>query len=95
MKTARRKDNRLTLCEQYDIPFGWWNRVWTTQDGDHIRVRHMTANHIRNCIRLLDPPVVLCGFGEDDEPYADYDPEAEEWLNIFRAELDRRGEPHP
>ena len=56
---------------EMDFPFGIPSSrdpVWTTREGEEIKVSDMTEAHIRNCMRIV---------GEDDEWYRVFESELE------------------
>ena len=70
--------------------------IWTTQNGDKIKVKDMTTQHIRNCIKCIEDGridfVINMGWAEDND-YQEIDEDTEEkerWINIFKTELERR-----
>ncbi len=70
--------------------------VWTTQNDTKIKVKDMTIQHIRNCIRCLEEGrinfIINMGWAEDND-YQEFDEDTEEkerWLRIFDNELKRR-----
>ena len=46
-----------------DFPFGVPCDTWITKDGTEIMLKDMTAQHIKNCMRMV---------GEDDPWYAEF-----------------------
>lgn len=72
--------------------------IWTTQNGNKIKVKDMTIQHIKNCIRCIEEGrinfIINMGWAEDND-YQMYDEDTEEkerWIKIFRDELERRSE---
>lgn len=72
--------------------------IWTTQNGTKIKVKDMTTQHIKNCIRCIEEGrinfIINMGWAEDND-YQMYDEDTEEkerWIKIFRDELERRSE---
>lgn len=70
--------------------------VWTTQNDTKIKVKDMTIQHIRNCIRCLEEGrinfIINMGWAEDND-YQEFDEDIEEkerWIKIFNNELKRR-----
>lgn len=72
-------------------------KIWTTRDGNKIKIEDMTSQHILNTIRCIKNEkigfVVNCGYAMDND-YIEYfeDTETKEcWINTFKKELKRRG----
>lgn len=72
--------------------------IWTTQNGNKIKVKDMTIQHIKNCIRCIEEGrinfIINMGWAEDND-YQMYDEDTEEkerWIKIFRDEFERRSE---
>ena len=70
--------------------------IWTTRNGNKIKVKDMTTQHIRNCIKCIGNGridfVINMGWAEDND-YQEFDEDTEEkerWINIFESELERR-----
>ncbi len=71
---------------------------WKTRDGNKIKVKDMTTQHIRNCIRCLEEGrinfIINMGWAEDND-YQEFDEDIEEkerWIKIFNKELGKRKE---
>lgn len=76
----------------------YMEHIWTTQNGNKIKVKDMTIQHIKNCIRCIEEGrinfIINMGWAEDND-YQMYDEDTEEkerWIKIFRDELERRSE---
>lgn len=72
--------------------------IWTTQNGTKIKVKDMTTQHIKNCIRCIEEGrinfIINMGWAEDND-YQMYDEDTEKkekWIKIFKDELERRNE---
>lgn len=70
--------------------------IWTTQNGNKIKVKDMTSTHILNCIRCIEDGrinfIINMGWAEDND-YQMFDEntqEKERWIAIFKNELRRR-----
>ena len=65
-------DEFMADCQfEHDYPFGIPDErdpIWTTREGEEIRVADMTEAHIRNCMRIV---------GEDDVWYGCFKAELE------------------
>lgn len=70
--------------------------IWTTQNDTRIKVKDMTTQHIKNCIRCIEEGkinfIINMGWAEDND-YQMYDEDTEEkerWIKIFSDELKNR-----
>lgn len=73
-------------------------KIWTTQNGNRIRLKDMTTQHIKNCIRCIEDGrinfIINMGWAQDND-YIEYDEDIqqkEKWIKIFKDELERRDE---
>lgn len=72
------------------------DEVWITSSNTKIKVKDMTIQHIRNCIRCIEEGritfIINMGWAEDND-YQMYDEDTEKkerWLKLFNNELKRR-----
>ncbi|MFR8144773.1 MAG: hypothetical protein ACLU84_06835 [Clostridia bacterium] len=72
--------------------------IWTTQNGDEIKVKDMTSQHILNCIKCIEEGrinfIINMGWAEEND-YQEFDEDTErkeQWIKIFNNELKRRKE---
>ena len=46
-------DYKADFCFEYCFPHGVNNDEWRTRDGKVLKVKDMTTQHIKNCMRLI------------------------------------------
>lgn len=101
-KEAREAARRELFEHKTEVP------VWTQRDGTKIAVKDMTTSHVRNSLKMLirngfssarDYYVCLYGPQPRGEMACDAldraldDAKPNQFVDIFRADLKRRGEP--
>ena len=70
--------------------------IWTTRNGNKIKVKDMTTSHIINTLRCIEENriqfIINLGWFEDNDfEQITEDTEAKnKWINIFESELERR-----
>ena len=67
------------------------NMVWTTGEGEKIKVRDMKTYHIKNCVNLLRKKGCISIKEYKANPFLDRKKVAK-FLDIFRIELFVRGD---
>lgn len=72
--------------------------IWTTKNGEKIKVSDMTTQHIQNTIRCLEDGKIVflinLGWLEDNDCQVidEDDLEKVNWIKRFKEELIKRGE---
>ena len=71
---------------------------WKTKNGDKIKIKDMTTQHIKNTIKAIEEGrinfLINLGWAEDNDfQIIDEDTERKKyWLDVFYDELKKRGE---
>lgn len=72
--------------------------IWTTKNGEEIKIKDMTSQHILNCIKCIEEGrinfIINMGWAEDND-YQEFEEDTErkeQWIKIFNNELKRRKE---
>ena len=84
-------------------------RVWTTKNGEKIKIRDMETSHIKNCLNILNKyhsrvivkrdsmSRMFSKYQDEIDEETDnmllegFDDDAQEYINSFEKELERRG----
>lgn len=72
------------------------DKIWTTKNGEEIRVKDMTTTHILNTLKCIEDgrirfTINLGWFEDNDFQIIDEDTEKKEkWIKIFEKELEER-----